>query len=148
MDRDELRDDLTVRPDLVIPAAELGWSASRSGGPGGQNVNKLSTRVSLRWSIADSGVLDDARRARLLGKLASRLTKQGELVVHVDSSRSQLDNRREARLRLAEVVREALHVAKKRRPTRPTKGSQRRRLASKKQRGDTKRLRGRPPRDD
>lgn len=148
MDHDDLRDDLEVLPGLTIPAAELGWSASRSGGPGGQNVNKLSTRVSLRWSIADSSALDDARRARLLGKLASRLTKSGELVVHVDSSRSQLDNRREARRRLAEVVRAALHVAKKRRPTKPTKGSQRRRLASKKQRGDTKRLRGRPQRDD
>jgi ribosome-associated protein len=142
------RDDLEVRSGLVIPAAELTWSVSRSGGPGGQNVNKLSTKVTVRWCIAESAVLSDAWRARLLTRLAPRLTKQGELVVHVDSSRSQLDNRREARQRLAEIVREALHVAKKRRPTKPTKGSKRRRLAAKKQRGDTKRLRGRPPRDD
>ena len=99
------RDDLTVRPGLVIPASELGWSVSRSGGPGGQNVNKLSTRVSVRWSIAGSAVLGDVWRARLLDKLAPRLTKQGELIVHADGSRSQLDNQREATQRLAEIVR-------------------------------------------
>jgi ribosome-associated protein len=142
------RDDLDIQPGFVIPAAELGWTASRSGGPGGQNVNKLSTRVSLRWNVAESAALDEARRVKLLGKLEMRLTKLGELIVHVDSSRSQLDNRHEARRRLAEVVREALYVAKKRRPTKPTKGSKQRRLESKKQRSDTKKLRGRPPRDD
>ncbi|MDG2149220.1 MAG: alternative ribosome rescue aminoacyl-tRNA hydrolase ArfB [Planctomycetota bacterium] len=142
------RDDLEIQPGFVIPAAELGWSASRSGGPGGQNVNKLSTRVSLRWNVAESVALDEARRVKLLGKLEARLTKSGELIVHVDSSRSQLDNRHEARRRLAEMVREALHVAKKRRPTKPTKGSKQRRLESKKQRSDTKKLRGRPRRDD
>jgi ribosome-associated protein len=142
------RDDLDIQPGFVIPAAELGWTASRSGGPGGQNVNKLSTRVSLRWNVAESAALDEARRVKLLGKLEMRLTKLGELIVQVDSSRSQLDNRHEARRRLAEVVREALYVAKKRRPTKPTKGSKQRRLESKKQRSDTKKLRGRPPRDD
>ncbi len=141
-------EDLQVRPGLLIPASELSLSVSRSGGPGGQNVNKLSTRVSVRWNVAESTVLNDTWRARLLRKLAPRLTKLGELVVHADGSRSQLDNRHEACRRLAEVVRTALHVEKARRATKPTKGSQRRRLEGKKQRSQTKRMRGRPPGDD
>ena len=141
-------DDLPVRQGLTIPAAELSWSASRASGPGGQNVNKLSTRVSLRWNVATSGALGDVWRARLLEKLASRLTKAGELVVHADEARSQLDNRLEARRRLAEIVDKALHVPKKRRPTKPTKGSKKRRLDAKSRRGQTKKLRGRPGRDD
>lgn len=140
-------EDLVVRRGLVIPADELHESMSRSGGPGGQNVNKVSTRVTLRWSIADSRVLSDDRRARLLSRLKSRLTRDGELLVHADRTRSQLTNREEARRRLAEIVNDALHVPKSRRATKPTKGSQRRRLASKKRRSDTKRLRRRPPDD-
>ena len=147
MDRHDPADDLEVQTGLVIPAAELEWSASRAGGPGGQAVNKLSTRVTLRWNVAESAVLDDARRARLLAKLASRLTKAGELIVHADGERSQLDNRLEARRRLAQVVRDGLRVPKKRRPTKPTKGSQKRRLKAKKQRSEKKKLRGRPPSD-
>jgi ribosome-associated protein len=138
-------EDLRVLDSLLIPGAELEWAASRSSGPGGQNVNKLSTRVSLRWRVTTSGVLSDSQRARLLSKLGSRLTKEGELLVHGDGCRSQLDNRRAARDRLAQLVRDALHVPKSRRATRPTLGSKRRRLDAKKQRGQTKRQRGRPP---
>ncbi len=148
MDRHDPSDDLEVQRGLVIPAAEMEWSASRAGGPGGQAVNKLSTRVTLRWSVAESAVLDDARRARLLARLASRLTKAGELIVHADGERSQLDNRLEARRRLAQVVRDALHVPKTRRKTKPTKGSQKRRLKAKKEHSQKKKMRGRPPRED
>ena len=140
--------DLFVQRGLVVPASELQLVATRSGGPGGQNVNKVATRVTLRWSPARSAALSEAQRERLLLRLASRLTKEGELVLHVDTSRSQAANREEARARLAEVVREALKVPRKRRKTRPTRGSQRRRVEAKKQRGDVKRLRRRPPRDD
>lgn len=138
---------LPVRKGLAIPPDELGWSTSRSGGPGGQNVNKLETKVTLRWNVRTSRVLGEAWRARLLEKLASRLTEDGELVVHASSERSQSANRFDARRRLAELVDEGLKVPKKRRPTKPTKGSKRRRLAAKKQRSDTKKLRRRPPRD-
>lgn len=141
-------DDLTVRPGLVIPGSELSVSVARAGGPGGQHVNKLSTKVMLRWSVRDSAVLSDGQRARLLEKLATRLTKEGQLVVAADGDRSQLSNREVARVRLAELVREGLHVPKKRRATKPTRGSQRRRLEAKRQRKDTKRGRGRPSMDD
>jgi ribosome-associated protein len=141
-------DDLVVQRSVVIPATELQMTATRSGGPGGQHVNKVSSRITLRWAPGDSAALSEPQRERLLARLASRLTKEGELIVHVDSSRSQSANREEARQRLADVVREALKVPRRRRKTKPTKGSQRRRIEAKKQRGATKRLRGRPPRDD
>jgi ribosome-associated protein len=140
-------EDLPVRRDLVIPQDELSVETSRASGPGGQNVNKVATRVSLRWSIARSRALDEARRDRLLDKLASRLTRDGELIVHVDETRSQARNRELARSRLAEIVRRALAVPRKRRPTKPTRASQQRRLVSKQRRSDVKRRR-RPPRGD
>jgi len=141
-------DDLTVRPNLVIPGSELSVSVARAGGPGGQNVNKLSTKVVLRWSVKDSVVLRDAQRERLLDKLSSRLTREGELVVAADGDRSQQANREAARVRLAELVRAALQVPKKRRATKPTRGSQRRRLQAKRRRKDIKRGRGKPSTDD
>ncbi|RKY21754.1 MAG: aminoacyl-tRNA hydrolase [Planctomycetota bacterium] len=141
-------DDLPVRGGLVIPAAELSYHLSHAGGPGGQHVNKTASRVTLRWSVRESGVLSDAWRARLLQRLAPRLTRSGELMVHADGHRSQLDNKRAARERLVQLVREGLHVPKSRRATKPTRGSQRRRVDAKKRRGDTKRQRRRPGGDD
>ena len=139
---------LVVRPDLVLPADELSVEVSRSGGPGGQNVNKVATRVTLRWSVAASRVLDAERRARLLHVLAPRLTREGELVIHCDETRSQAQNRELARLRLAELLRRALHVPRKRRASKPTRASRERRHAGKRRRSEVKRLRGRPPADD
>jgi ribosome-associated protein len=141
-------EDLTVRPGVVIPGHELSMSVARAGGPGGQHVNKLSTKVVLRWSVRDSAVLRDDQRERLLKQLATRLTKEGQLVVAADGDRSQLANRAAARVRLAEMVRQGLHVPKKRRATKPTRGSQRRRLKAKKERKDVKQGRGRPSMDD
>ncbi len=135
-------DDLDVKPGVRIPGSELDESHSRAGGPGGQHVNTSSTRITLRWNVQESE-LPEPIRARLLERLGSRLTSDGELVVHASSNRSQLRNREEARERLAEIVRQALVRQKARRPTRPTKGSQKRRIQSKKQRGERKRLRGR-----
>lgn len=140
-------DDLEIRPGITIPGSELSESHSRSGGPGGQHVNTTSSRITLRWSIPDSA-LPEAIRQRLVQRLGSRLTTRGELIVHADGHRSQLRNREAARERLAAVVRDALVEQKKRRATRPTRGSQRRRVQAKKQRGERKRLRGRVQRDD
>ena len=139
-------DDLEVQPGVTIPGHELEESHSRSGGPGGQHVNTTSSRVTLRWNLMESSLRDWAKN-RLLEKLGDRLTAKGELVVHADTHRSQLRNREEVRERLAATVRAALYRPPPRRATRPSRNSQRRRIAAKKQRGERKKLRGRV-RDD
>ncbi len=131
-------------PDgVVIPAAELLERFSRSPGPGGQSVNTSDTRVELVFDVVASGALTDTQRARALSALAGQLV--GDTVVVVASEhRSQHRNRSAARDRLAELLRTALAPpAPPRRATRPTRGSQRRRLEAKKQRGATKAMRGR-----
>jgi len=127
----------------VIPAAELRESASRSGGPGGQHVNKTSTRVTLRWCAAQSAALGEAQRARLLRRLGSRLTRGGDLLVHARRFRSRGRNRELARERLAELVREALATPKARVPTARSRGSRERALAAKRRRAQLKQRRGR-----
>ena len=127
-------------PDgLVIPDAELVERFSRSPGPGGQSVNTSDTRVELEWDVAASAVLTDAQRERLLSRLPAPVVR-----VVATEHRSQHRNRGAARERLAEQVRAALAPPPpRRRPTRPTRGSKERRLEAKKQRGETKALRGR-----
>ena len=123
---------------LVLPAAELVERFSRSPGPGGQSVNTSDTRVELEYDVATSVVLSDAQRARLIGRVGS------PVVIVASEHRSQYRNRVAARERLAERVRTGLAPPPPpRRPTKPTRGSQRRRLDAKKQRGETKSLRGR-----
>ena len=108
----------------------------------GQHVNTTSSRVTLRWNVRETS-LAERHKERLLEKLGSRLTSQGELVINSDATRSQLRNREDARARLRATVLSALTVQKSRRPTRPSRSSQRKRIAAKKRRGDHKRLRGR-----
>jgi ribosome-associated protein len=129
---------------LTIPAAELRWRFSRSSGPGGQHVNTSDSRVQLTWSPVESLVLTDQQRARILERLGRRLVG-GVITVTVSEQRSQLRNRVAALDALREIVAGALAPdAAPRRPTRPTKGSQRRRLAAKTQRSATKQQRKRP----
>jgi ribosome-associated protein len=133
--------DLEVRPGLVIPAGEIEESASRSGGPGGQHVNKTSTRVTLRWNVAASRCLDANLRRRLERRLAARLTRSGDLLVHARRHRSRARNRELARQRLAELVREALATRRSRVATRPTRASRQRHREAKRRRGALKRSR-------
>ena len=126
---------------LVLPADELRVSFAHAGGPGGQNVNKVATKVVLRFSVQDSSALGETRRARLLERLGSRLTKEGELVIHASSYRERARNIEDARDRLAATLRDALTVPKHRVATKPTRASKRRRLNEKRQRSETKRLR-------
>ena len=138
--------DLQVNPSLVLPASELAWRFSRSSGPGGQGVNTADSRAELSFDVASSAVLSEHQRARLLDRLEGRLVG-GVLTVAASEHRAQLRNRDAARVRLAALLQAGLAPAPRaRRPTRPTRGSQRRRVETKKQRGLTKRLR-RPPTD-
>jgi ribosome-associated protein len=135
---------LRVTDGLLIPPSELLWRFSRSSGPGGQGVNTTDSRVELVFDVARSRVLDDVRRERLLTRLSGRLV-DGTVVVVASEHRSQLRNRDAAAARLAQLLREALAPGpRSRRATRPTLGSQRRRIDAKVQRGQTKRMR-KPP---
>ncbi|MEO6885275.1 MAG: alternative ribosome rescue aminoacyl-tRNA hydrolase ArfB [Jatrophihabitantaceae bacterium] len=132
---------------LVIPDAELIERFSRSSGPGGQGVNTTDSRVELRWDIAVSASLTDVQRARLLERLASRIT-DGALVLVASEHRSQLQNRTAARARMTMLVRDALAPPPPtRRATRPSRAAKQRRLDAKKQRGQLKARRARPPLD-
>ncbi len=136
--------DLEVSPALTIPASELGWRFSRSSGPGGQHVNTSDSRVQLTWNLVDSAVLTDEQRLLLLERLGRRLV-DGALTVSASEQRSQLRNREIALDKLASLVGDGLAPeAARRRATRPTRGSDRRRLAAKQERSATKRQRRRP----
>ena len=145
--------DLELRPQrglpggLTIPAAELVERFSRSSGPGGQSVNTTDSRVELRWDVEASRALTDPQRERLLGNLAPRLI-DGVIAVAASEHRSQLQNRTAARARLANYLREALEPpAPERRARRPSRAAKARRVESKRQRGELKTTRRRPPAD-
>jgi len=139
--------DIIITPALTIPRAELQFRASRAGGPGGQHVNTSSTRVELLWDLTHSTVVSDEQRGRLLTKLAARLDAAGMVRVVASDRRSQSQNRDAAAERLAVLVRQALIVPRKRRPTRPTRASREQRLADKRKRGERKRDRRRDSHD-
>ncbi|WP_347040495.1 alternative ribosome rescue aminoacyl-tRNA hydrolase ArfB [Brachybacterium nesterenkovii] len=142
-------EDLRVAPGpgaprgLVIPGAELLEQFSHASGPGGQGVNTADSRVQLSWDLATTAALSDSQRERALAALAPRLSGT-VLTVTASEQRSQLRNRAAARERLAALLREALVPPIPRRRTKPTRGSQRRRLEAKRQRGATKAQRRRP----
>jgi ribosome-associated protein len=133
------RGPLVVDDTLAIPRGELTVRATRAGGPGGQHVNTSSTRVELLWNPATSQVLDDGRRQRLLERLAARLDGEGNVRVVASEFRSQAQNRVRAEERLAELVRRALVVPKKRKKTRPSRGAIERRLEEKRRQSLRKR---------
>jgi ribosome-associated protein len=133
---------------FLVPEAELHFRASRAGGPGGQHVNKASTRIEVLWDVARSPSLDEALRQRLLQRLASRMDAAGVLRVVAQERRSQLQNRLAAVERLQRLVNQALHEPKVRKPTRPSRAVKQRRLAAKRRRGDAKKLRGRVREED
>ncbi len=137
------RRDLRVGAALVIPADELREAATRSSGPGGQHVNKVSTRVTLRWNVTGSRCLTTSQRRRLREKLSARLTGTGDLVVNSDRTRSRARNREYARDRIVEIVSAALARPRPRKPTRPTAASRVRRRTDKTRRSKIKLTRGR-----
>ena len=137
---------LVVRDNVVVPEYELQWRFSRSSGPGGQSVNTTDSRVELSLDIAGSSAFSATQRERALSRLSGRLV-DGVLTIAASEHRSQLRNREAAERRLAQLLREAIAAPPpKRRPTKPTKGSVRRRLDDKTRRGEVKQQR-RPPQD-
>lgn len=144
MSQDTWQDALVVGRGIAIPARELSEEFIRASGPGGQNVNKVSSAVQLRFHLAANETLPGDVKARLARLAGQRLTRDGDILIQADRFRSQERNREDARERLVALFERALERPKPRRPTRPTRGSKERRLASKKQRGQTKKLRGRP----
>ncbi|MBP2216712.1 alternative ribosome rescue aminoacyl-tRNA hydrolase ArfB [Arthrobacter sp. CAN_C5] len=136
--------DLEVSPGLTIPERELNWRFSRSSGPGGQHVNTSDTRVELSWNVAGSTAISDEQRELLLTRLGDRIVA-GSVTIAASEHRSQLRNRETALRKLAGLVSRGLSAGpRRRRATKPTRGSVRRHLAAKQQRSTTKRNRQRP----
>ncbi|HEX2645525.1 MAG TPA: alternative ribosome rescue aminoacyl-tRNA hydrolase ArfB, partial [Thermoanaerobaculia bacterium] len=128
-----------ITEDLEIPEEELTFLTSRSGGPGGQNVNKLETKVTLRFDLAGSPRLSEEQRQRIRERLATRITRDGILQVSSQRHRTQAANREAAVARFAELVGEALQEEMPRKPTKVPRAVKRRRLEDKRRRSETKR---------
>jgi ribosome-associated protein len=128
----------------ILLSKELEFSVSRSSGPGGQNVNKVNSRVTVKFDIPNSVVLDDEEKALLLKKLSARLTTEGVLMLSSQEHRSQLQNKDDVTAKLEKIIAKAFEKKKARKSTRPSKGAVQERLKGKKQHGEKKKWRQRP----
>ena len=136
-----MKNDLYINDHITIPDHELEISASRAGGPGGQHVNKTSTKITVRWNLENSMVLHEEEKNRIRAKIPSQITAEGDILVHNSTSRSQTHNKKEALQQLAHLIRNALIIPKKRMKKKPPKAAKEAWLEYKKQRGEIKKLR-------
>ena len=132
---------MVVRPDLSAIESELKFHTSRSSGPGGQNVNKVNTKVTLRWNVSNSKILDEEQKHLLLSKLKTKITSDGVLIIISQAKRSQVQNKEEALNKLDGLIIKAFKIEKKRKATKPTKASQQKRIEGKKQLAEKKQWR-------
>lgn len=133
--------DLPIKNGITIPGHELEVTASRAGGPGGQHVNKVSTRITLRWNVHKTTALSPAQKERVLERLAHELTSHGDIIIHHGASRSQHRNKERALEVLADKIRKALRVQKKRKKSSVPRSIKEARMKKKKKRGALKKTR-------
>lgn len=138
-------EDLVINPRVTIPATQLDIQYARSSGPGGQNVNKLNTKATLKWQIRDNPILPQAWRDRVIHRYKNRLNNEGELVIHSERYRIQRRNAEDCLKKLQELLLSCQAAPKERIETKPTQGSRRRRLEQKNRLSEKKRLRRPPP---
>jgi ribosome-associated protein len=136
-----MSDPLVIDGVVTIPGAELSWTAVRASGPGGQNVNKVASKVELRFDLPGSRALSPEVKARLRALAGSRLDAEGKVVVVSQLTRDRARNLDDARDKLAALIRSALRLPRKRKATRPSFGAKRRRLESKRKQGEKKAMR-------
>ena len=136
-----MKDDLFIKNGITIPENELEITASRSSGAGGQHVNKSDTRISIRWNIKTTRALTDEQKQLLEEKLRSRISEDGDLIVHNSESRSQQQNKKNALHNLAALIRNGLHIPKKRIATKISKALKESRLKTKSHHSDIKKMR-------
>lgn len=136
-----MNNNIFINHRLSIPLDEVEITSSRASGPGGQHVNRTDSRISVRWNITASKTLTEQQREHLLAKLQTQLNSDGNIAIHCSTSRSQIQNKEEALVRLADVIRKALHVPKKRMATKIPRSIKEARVESKRKTGTIKKLR-------